>query len=638
MSGRWPRSTSGSPRMPERRTLPYGSWPSPVTAEDVGRAARSHEALTASDDRLYWIEERPEEDGRAVLVGWHDGACADVLPPWTDVRNRVNEYGGGAYAVQRGTVFFSDAGDQRVHRWDPGAPPRALTPNPGQPGSLRYADLCPLPGARGLVAVRERHGRDGIHQDLVAIGADEEAEPLVLFAGADFCSSPRPSPDGRQLAWTTWNHPAMPWDATTLWLAEVAADGGLRDPRPIAGGPGESVVQPSWSPDGVLHLISDRSGWWNLHRWHDGRLDALAPGAVEFAEPPWEFGYASYAFLLDGTVACVHRVEGVPRLGVIPAGDGTVREVALPFRSFKPFIAVVGDRVAVIAATPSTTAAVALVDVDRGSAELLTEPDVLGLDLVPVLRPVRATAADGATVHGWFRPPHHPDVEGPPGETAPLVVRCHSGPTSQSRLRLDLAAALLTTRGFGVVDVDYAGSSGYGRAFRERLDGAWGVADVEDCLAVARALIAQGLADPRRVVLWGVSAGGFTALAALAADPTLAGAVGVFAITDLAAFARSTHRFQSGQVGRLAGPPPRSNGDLGARITGPVLLVHGDRDEVVPLVQARELADALRERGVHADLLVLPGAGHGFARFEDAATAARAELSFYARVLGLAPA
>jgi dipeptidyl aminopeptidase/acylaminoacyl peptidase len=624
--------------MPDPRIVPHGSWPSPVTAQDVGRATRSHEALTAADGRLYWIEERPEEGGRAVLVGWRDGARADVLPPWTDVRSRVNEYGGGAYAVHRGTVFFSDAGDHRVHRWDPGAPLRPLTPHPRQPGSLRYADLCPLPSGCGLVAVRERHGPDGIRQDLVAIGADGEGEPRVLFAGADFCSSPRPSPDGRHLAWTTWDHPAMPWDATTLWLADVAADGGLLDPRPVAGGLGESIVQPSWSPDGALHLISDRSGWWNLHRWRDGRLDPLAPGPAEFAEPPWEFGYASYAFFPDGRIACVYRVEGVPRLGVLATGHGTVREVALPFRSFKPFVAVLGDRVAVLAATPSTTPAVALVDVDRGTVELLTEPDVLGPGLVSDPRPVRVTAADGAGVHGWFRPPHHPDVTGPPGELPPLVVRCHSGPTSQSRLRLDPAAASLTTRGFGVVDVDYAGSSGYGRAFRERLDGAWGVADVQDCLAVARALTAQGLADPRRIVLWGTSAGGFTSLSALAADPALAGAVGVFAITDLAAFARSTHRFQSGQVGRLAGPPPRSPGDLAARIAAPVLLVHGDRDPVVPLAQARELADALRERGIPAELLTLPGAGHGFARPEDATAVARAELTFYARVLGLAPA
>jgi dipeptidyl aminopeptidase/acylaminoacyl peptidase len=646
-------AVSASPQHPGRDKAssavnPYGIWPSPIDGEQVASQATAYDAVHASGGAVYWLETRPSQDGRAVVVRWTDDAgAADAVPAGFDVGSRVHEYGGGAYLPAGRTLFACNQGDQRLYRIDGQRDPVPISPEPPAPASLRYADLRLVASGPLLVCVQERHEGGEVVNELVALPVDGSAEPWVVASGHDFYAAPRPSPDGRRLTWLTWDRPCMPWDGADLWVADLGPDGRLGPARHVAGGPQESVVQPEWSPEGVLHFVSDRSGWWNLYCERHGQVESLLPMAAEFADAPWEFDYSSYAFVGDGRIACRYRQKGRDRLGVLDPESGRLADLPIPYTSLKPYLRVVGDHLAFIGASPTASSAVAILQVPTGHLDVLAGAEV-SLDpvWVSVPKPIEFPTRDGQTAHALYYPPTNPQVTGPADARPPLLVQAHPGPTADAKARLDLRIQFFTSRGFAVVDVNYAGSTGYGRGYRERLTGQWGVLDVADCLDAARFLIQAGEVDERRLVISGPSAGGFTALCALASEELFAVGNSRFGIADLESFRQQAPKFQAHELDRLVGPYPeaaatyRARSPLHAvdRIARPVLLVHGLEDTVVPPMQAQVMAEALERRGVRHVLLAFPGEGHGFRRPESIRRALEAELSFYLEALGLAPA
>jgi dipeptidyl aminopeptidase/acylaminoacyl peptidase len=604
--------------------LPYGSWPSPVTAASIVEKAVSLSALQVSGDGLFWTEGRPADGGRQVVVRWVPGAePVDVLPAGFSARSTVHEYGGGAFCVHDGTVFFSNFDDQRLWRVDPGAGPRPMTDEPG----ARYADGHLSPDGTRLACVRERHLDDGqVVNDLVVLTLDRDGEPEVVAEGHDFYAAPRFGPGGR-LAWLCWDHPRMPWDGT-----ELEVDG-----RRVAGGPEESVSQPRWSPEGVLHWISDRTGWWNLYR----QGQPLAPMEAEFAGPDWAFGQSTYAFLPGGRVVATWTGGGTGRLGLL--GE---EPLDLPYRSFSSLRAY-GDKVAVVAASPTAAPCVVVVDPATGEVTIVREsrPSPVDPGYLSTPRPVSFATTGGRTAHALFYPPANRDCEAPAGELPPLVVTSHGGPTAAASTALDLRTQFWTSRGVAVVDVDYGGSTGYGRPYRQALAGQWGVVDVDDCVAAARHLAGAGEVDGRRMVVRGSSASGLTALLALTRGVFAAGA-SLYGVADLAALATDTHKFESRYLDGLVGPWPeaadvyreRSPVHQADRLSAPLIVFQGLDDKVVPPAQAEVLVDALRRAGLPFAYLTFPGEGHGFRRAETLRRVVEAELSFYGQVLGFSPA
>ena len=628
-------------------SVPYGAWPSPIRIDDVlAESIRLNDPWVDGDD-VYWLEGRPSEAGRTVLVRrGADGTTQDLTPPPFDVRSRVHEYGGGAYVVAGGTVVFSDRLDGRLYRLDPGVDePVAITPE----GPFRYADLRLDATRRRFLAVREEHGGEGQPvAAIVAVPFDGDAPPTVLVSGPDFLASPRPSPDGTRLAWLEWDHPDMPWDATRLRLAAFLPDGTLDRSDLAAGGPEESVVQPEWSPDGVLHLVTDRSGWWNLYRLVEGpRLEPLAPMDAEFADPAWVFDRSSYAFLPDGSIVAAARMDGHDRLIHLEPGR-LVGEVATAYTELAS-LRVDGSTMVAAAGSPTEPVVIAQFDpVTLEPSGILRRSTPLTIDPAWISQPEPITfpSTDGREAHALYYPPTNPDVTAPDDERAPLVVLSHGGPTSNASTALDLGIQLLTSRGIAVVDVDYGGSTGYGRAYRQLLDGSWGVVDVDDCVAAAHFLVERGDVDPDRLAIQGGSAGGYTTLAALAFRDVFTAGISLFGVGDLETLARDTHKFESRYLDRLVGRYPamadryrqRSPVHYLDEVSCPVLVLQGLDDKVVPPSQAETIVGALDANGIPHAYLAFEGEGHGF-RGEAALRASmEAELGFLGAVFGFQPA
>jgi dipeptidyl aminopeptidase/acylaminoacyl peptidase len=660
-------------------TVPYGSWRSPISAELLAGGGVLLEELHAGGGALYWAEGRPAEGGRGVVCRWTPGAGTESLtPPEFDVRTRVHEYGGGAFLPgDQGTVYFSNLPDQRLWRQDDGAAPRPLTPPPPGPAALRYADsrllpdsqgttaplleppgppvgrgaTAPLleppgpPGADVLACVHESHLGGQVTNQLVAVPADG-GEPRVLATGRDFYAAPRPSPDGRRLAWLEWDHPRMPWDGTELYVADLAG-GTLAGPaRLVAGGAEESIFCPAWSPDGTLHFVSDRTGWWNLYREEaDGAVRPLAPGQAEFGEAQWTFGMSTYAVLPDGRIACLYGRGPVRHLGLVTPGADRPVPVELPFTDFSPpQLCAFGERLALIAGSSRRPAAIVLIDPDTAEVEVVRSSRELDLDprYLSIPRPLEFPTGDGETAHALYYPPANPDAEAPPGERPPLVVTCHGGPTASVVDRLKLGVQYLTSRGIAVADVDYRGSTGYGRAYREALKGRWGEADTEDCVNVARHLATVGEVDGDRLAISGGSAGGYAVLCALAFHDLFAAGVSEAGLADLVSFVGETHKFEARYLDQLIGPWPqaaelyRQRSPLYAadRINCPVILIQGLDDAVVPASQAEVMVRALAERGIPYAYLTFPGERHGLRKAENIERAVEGELYFLGRILG----
>ena len=643
MTGQVPAARANLPGMPAKRQLPYGSWPSPLTIELVVAGSISIREPRLDGDRAYWIEGRPQEGGRQVIVRWDErGGRNDVTPAGFNARTMVHEYGGGAYTVHDGVVYFSTLADGRVYRQLPDGAPEAITPE----GAYRYADFVhDGPHAR-LLCVREDHTAEGEpRNELVAIPLDGGL-PQVLASGEDFYSTPRPSPDGRRLAWLAWRHPNMPWDASELWLADVAADGRPVDARRVAGGSEESIVQPEWAPDGTLHFVSDRSGWWNLYRLAHGPatdgVEPLAPMAAEFAGPQWVFGMTWYGFAGDGSLVAAARSGGRDRLWRIARGAAP-EQIEVPETEIGD-LRVAGSRLFYIGASPTTANAGVLLDLASGRRDILCRSARVDLDEghISVARPIEFPTANGRSAHALYYPPTNADHTGPPGELPPLVVMSHGGPTASAWGGLDLEKQLFTGRGIAVVDVDYGGSVGYGREYMRRLDGGWGIVDVEDCINAARYLAERGEVDGERMAITGGSAGGFTTLCALVFHDVFACGASHYGVGDLEALARDTHKFESRYLDRLVGPYPaaaetyrqRSPIHRCGELERPLIVLQGSDDKVVPVAQAESLVRTLREKRIPHAYLLFEGEGHGFRQEQNIRRALEAELSFYAQVFG----
>jgi dipeptidyl aminopeptidase/acylaminoacyl peptidase len=620
-------------------TLPYGSWPSPIGIDDlVADNVRLSDPWVDGDD-VYWIEGRPAEAGRSVLVvRSSDGTTRDVTPAPFDVRSRVNEYGGGAYTVAGGTVLFSHVADGRLYRLDPGDDvPQPITPE----GAYRYADLRFDAARRRFVAIREDHtGTGEPRAAIVDVALDGERPPSVLYEGPDFVAAPRPSPDGRRLAWLEWDHPDMPWDATRLRVADIIADGTLGPSDLAAGGVDESIAQPEWSPDGTLHFVSDRTGWWNIYRLAPGpRLEPLSPVDAEFADPAWVFDRSSYGFLPDGSIVAVGRARGRDRLFHIAPGD-VVGEVESPYTDIGTLrvgpagiVANVGtptEPPSVVTLDPSTLAPTGVL---RHSTSAVIDPS-----FISVPESITFPTAGGRMAHALFYRPVNPAAVAPDGELPPLVVRSHGGPTGSAVNALELTYQYLTSRGIAVVDVDYGGSTGYGRAYRQALEGEWGVVDVDDCIGAARYLVGRGDVDGERLAIEGGSAGGYTTLAALTFRDFFQGGASYYGVSDAAALARDTHKFESRYLDWLIGPYPQEEARYrersplyhADRLAKPVIFFQGDEDAVVPPNQAEAMVEALRRKGNPVGYFLFLGEEHGFRKAANIQRCLDAELAFYA--------
>ncbi|HUC14508.1 MAG TPA: prolyl oligopeptidase family serine peptidase [Acidimicrobiales bacterium] len=632
------------------KVSPFGTWESPLAASDLveGSLGLGYPTQTGSGGgtrpRIVWQEARPAEGGRVALVAW-DGpeeGCRELLPPEMSARSTVHEYGGRAWAIGGPggrALVTSNFSDQRLWDISPGKPPRPLSGEPDGQHAVRFA--CPVlsPDGRWVIAVRERHVDGEVSNDLVAIARfGEPAEPSILAEGHAFYSSPELSSDGELLAFICWDHPDMPWDRTQLWRGRFS-EGILTDLRGVAGQDGaESVLQPKWAPDGSLAYISDRTGWWNLYI--DDR--AMAPMEAEFAGPAWAFGDSDYAFLPDGTVFAAWKRGGAGYLGVVD-GDG-VHPLDLPYTYFAHLCpASLGGEggVLAIAGGPARSPEIVRVNVAE-QVEVLqrSRPDVLGEEWISMGEAFDFPTGDRELAHAIYYPPRNPRYVAPEEELPPLIVSSHGGPTASASRVLDLRTQFWTTRGFGVVDVDYRGSTGYGRSYRGALEGRWGLADVEDCAAAAQSLADSGRVSPDRMVIRGGSSSGLTAMAALARHKTFVGAVVLFGVADLTSLNATTHKFESRYIGRLvpeAELAARSPLELVGSIKVPVLFVHGLDDKVVPPDQSRRMVSALRLNGVRALLVEIEGESHGFRKATSLVRSLEAELAFYGSIFGFSP-
>jgi dipeptidyl aminopeptidase/acylaminoacyl peptidase len=628
---------------------PYGSWRSPIDAGMVAKAGRRLAApALAGDGAVWWAEGRPAEAGRVVLMRRGPGAEAEeVTPTELNVRTRVHEYGGGAWTLAGDElVLFVNFADQRLYRQQLGAEPVPITPEPETPAGLRYADMRLTPDGGTVVCVREIHGEGEAENQIVALALDGSEEPAVLASGRDFYSFPRISPDGTRLAWTCWDHPNMPWDGTELWVAPLAD---TADATLVAGGPEESVFQPEWDGRGRLHFASDREGWWNLYRDEGEEVLQLIDEEAELAHPQWLFGGSTYAFLDDGAIVCVRCDRGEERLFLLEPGAERLDDLELPYTSFGfPALSSHGTTVAFAAASAAREPAVLLFDVRDGEPEEVRsaaeEPVADGYISIP--RPIEFPTSDGETAHGFYYPPTNPEFEAPDGELPPLIVQSHGGPTSHATPALDREFLFWTSRGIGVVDVNYRGSSGYGRPYRQRLRGEWGVIDTDDCIAAARHLAAGGDADGERLAIRGGSAGGYATLCALVFHDDFATGASYFGVADTETLATDTHKFESRYLDSLIGPYPeradlyreRSPIHFVERLRVPVILFQGLEDEVVPPSQAETMVAALKRNGVPHAYLAFAGEAHGFRRSETEIRCLEAELYFYGRILRFGPA
>ena len=627
---------------------PFGQWSSPLSAERIASAAIRLIDVTVEGPDTYWIEMRPADRGRYVIVKrTADGQLSDLTPAPFNVRTRVHEYGGGAWLVHRGRVFFTNFEDQRLYVIEPGLEPRALT----EPGDLRYADFV-VDEARGrLIAVREDHSGDGeAVNELVELRLplDEQgfAEQRVLVTGHDFVASPRVSPDGRTLAWLTWEHPCMPWDGTTLWRASLDGEGALGEPERVTGSESESVVQPAWSPDGALYFLSDARGWWNLYRCVENGVECVFAMDAEFGGPLWALGLSRYSFAGHGTLVCIYEQDGLGHLARL-RGEGSLERFETPYVVFAQ-VNVSGGRAVFLAGSSTESVAVVELELSTGRTQVLRRAvdEELSSDLVSSAEPISFPAQDGTGLsHALFYAPRNPSFRGVDGELPPLVVMSHGGPTSATSSALKPEIQFWTSRGFAVVDVNYGGSSGYGRAYRDRLKGKWGIVDVDDCVGAALYLADAGRVDRERLVIRGGSAGGYTTLAALVFRDVFRAGASYYGVSDLEALAKHTHKFESRYLDSLVAPYPdglavyheRSPVHFTDQLSCPVIFFQGLEDRVVPPDQAECMVAALRAKKLPVAYVAFEGEQHGF---RDAANIKRAlenELFFYLKVFGLSP-
>jgi dipeptidyl aminopeptidase/acylaminoacyl peptidase len=623
---------------------PCGSWPTPVTADLVVPASRTLSGVATDGEVVYWSEMRPEEGGRTQIVRLEPGGVpTDLLPEGANARSQVHEYGGGAWWVRAGVVWYVDWSDQRLRRLDPGGGPVVLTAEAPEGGSVRWADGDVNPHDGRLALVRETHpvgsrGAVDVVNEIVVL--DHAGAADTVACGSDFASDPRWSPDGSALAWLEWDHPAMPWDASTLKVQT------LMGVSTVAGGVDvaeEGICQPQWAPDGSLWFCSDRDDWWSLYRWtlEDG-VQRMVDRPGDVGRPKWTFGPKRYAFLPDGRVVLAILHEGNDSVCLLEP-DGTLVDLPVDSTCVED-MAASGTAVVLVGSSPTAEPAVRRLDLAGGQVEDLSAPRDLGLgpEWFSLPAHIEFPGGDGRPTYANFYPPTSPTAAPLEGELPPLIVMLHGGPTSNAVTTLSVARQFWTTRGFAVVDVDYGGSTGYGRAYRNRLRGQWGVLDVGDCVAAVTWLVGQGWVDPDRVVIRGGSAGGFTVLMALAVSDVFAAGADHYGVADVGALARDTHKFESRYLDNLIAPYPQERELYVERsplshldsLTSPLVVFQGADDQVVPPAQSEMIVSALREKRLPVAYRLYEGEQHGFRRADNIVDSLQAELSFYSQVLG----
>ena len=626
--------------MPKPIVAPYGSWKSPITAEMLVSDSIHFMEIQLDGTDIYWIEGRPEERGRNVIVKRSaDGQTTDMLPEPFNARTRVHEYGGGSFLVHEGMVFFSNYSDQRIYRFTKGDPPEPLT----QEQDVRYADYIFDSARDRIIGVREDHreaAKEAVNA-IVGISLHEDGEDTVLDSGRDFYSSPRLTPGGTHLAWLCWDHPNMPWDGTELWVAEVSEDGSLGERKRVAGGADESIFQPEWSPDGTLYFVSDRSQWWNIHRLRGEAVEAVHPSEAEFGMPQWVFGTSTYGFLSSEEILCCYTKGGVWKVGSIETDTLRFRSIDTPYTAIDA-LCVSSDSAVMIAGSPvEPESLLEWESVARDFRAIRRSTPALSLEgYTSVPEAIEFPTANGLSAHAFYYPPVNRDYEAPEGEKPPLIVIIHGGPTGATDSILSLKAQYWTSRGFALLDINYGGSTGFGREYRNRLEGAWGVVDVNDCKFGARYLVENRKADGTRLIIRGGSAGGYTTLAALAFHDVFKAGASYYGVSDLEVLAKETHKFESRYLDRLIGPYPERSDLYRERsplhhleeFSEPAIFLQGLEDEVVPPNQAEMMVDALMRKGVPVAYVSFEGEQHGFRQARNIVRATEAELYFYSRI------
>jgi dipeptidyl aminopeptidase/acylaminoacyl peptidase len=617
----------------------------------VARGGTSLSSAWLADDVAWFLEGRPAEGGRLVLMQVAAGGLpVDVTPEGFSVRTAAHEYGGGAFCIHAGVAYFSNFEDQRLYRQDPDGMPVAITPEI-EGKRHRYADGCVTADGSRWIGVRERHEGErpeDVVNELVAVPTDGSGDPVVLAGGHDFYSAPRISPDQRRLCYLAWDLPWMPWDGCELFVSEVGADGSLGEPELIAGANGrESIWEPEWSPAGDLVFATDRSGWWNLERIRDGERRPLHSLEAEFGYPAWVFGMRSFGFLGDGRIFCAYSHSARTSFAVLDPETGVLRDLDLPYDAIYPsiYVAVEGTQALIVAGSATMPKQVVRLDVDTSSWEVLRTSAQVPVDsaFFSIPRAIEFPTENDLTAHALYYPPVNPDCGAAEGDLPPLIIDVHGGPTDCSTALFTLGMQFWTSRGFAVADVNYGGSTGYGRAFRERLNGQWGVVDLQDSVNLARYLVREGKADPQKLLIRGGSAGGYTVICALTFTDDFAAGASYYGIADIEPFANHTHKFELRYEHTLVGPYPeaaelyreRSPVHFADRIRTPMLVLQGTDDFVVPVSQAEFIVTAMRANRVPHAYLLFEGEGHGFRREDSIIRSLEAELSFYIQVLGL---
>lgn len=634
--------------MPSKTAAPFGSWASPIGTDKVSSAGTSIAGLAVDGDRLYWLEARPLEGGRSVIVEREaNGETCDITPEGFNVRTRVHEYGGGAFVIDEGTVYFSNFADQRLYAQTIGTDPRPLTPAGPEVASLRYADAV-VDRKRGrIICVREDHRAGGEPVNtLVAIDLKTSGEGTILFQGTDFISSPRLSPDGNRLAFVTWDHPNMPWDVTSLHVAALSETGTINGITELAQPAPGSIVQPRWAPDGRLYFVADWTDWWNLYRYDDGKGTPICPLKAEFASPPWTFGQSSFVFRSPGEAIVSYTVNGTWQLATLDVETGVLNEIGETTSVLRSLVGK-GDRVYYLSDAIDASNHILALD-GENHVSTISVPVPHGVASGNISRPesIAFPTASGETAYGFFYPPANDAFEGPEGTLPPLLVKVHGGPTGATSSAFAFRTQYWTSRGFAILDVNYRGSTGFGRAFRQKLYRTWGIADVEDACAGAEFLVREGRVDGSRLAISGGSAGGLTVLNCLAHHDTFSAGGNFFGVADLRGLAEDTHKFESRYSDLLVGRYPeeieiyeeRSPINSIDKIKTPLLILQGLEDLVVPPSQSEAVFEALKSNGVPVCYIPFEGEQHGFRRAENIERAVSAELAFYGHVFDFSPA
>ena len=624
----------------------YGSWKSPITSESIVSQTIGIGNVALDRQNIYWLEKRPQEKGRNIIVGYFpEHGIKDITLAPFNVRTKIHEYGGGACTIERDTVYFSNYADSRIYRQKVEGQPEPIT----KPAKRCYGDIIVDHKRNRLICVCEDRTRLGVEprNSIIAVDLDT-GELQTLVEGSDFYSSPRLSPDGRYLAWIEWHHPNMPWDSTYLWHAQLDAWGTVSNPQLVAGDRTESICEPKWSDNGTLYFSSDRTDWWNIYRRNlDGKVEIVYEMAAEFAYPHWVFGLSTYALIRNERAVCAYSQGGSWHLGAIDLKTKQFEPIETRYTNISD-LQTNGSSVFFIGGSPTETTALIQLDLEANTERVLKRAGDLTVDpgYLSLPEAIAFSTTDNLTAHAWYYPPQNQDFIAPAGELPPLIVKSHGGPTAAASVNLNLRVQYWTSRGFGYLDVNYGGSIGYGRQYRQRIDGKWGIVDVDDCVNAARYLVQQGRVDGDRLIITGSNAGGYTTLAALTFRNTFKAGASYYGVSDLEILARDTHKFESRYLDRLIGKYPEEKAVYQERspiysteqLNCPVIFFQGLQDKVVPPNQAQMMFEAIAKKGLPVAYVVFEEESHGFRIADNIKQALDSEFYFYSRIFGFEPA